>query len=182
MSEPSLQSHQPEAPAMGERWARWGYGYQDKVATERILNSLWKDIRAGTSEFEGVRLADHEAGRVDDFVLVWKGAVEGSSIKWSSGATRFTWGNLVGASGLLKDLANGWNRLRTRWSRRRVAVRLHTNRPASNRKHHAQILPSLSFADFVNRHWSSGPDNAVSRLAQGRSGPAPLSRTISSWG
>ena len=65
---------------MGERRARWGYGYQDKVATERILRILKDDLRGGSAVFEGVRLADLQAGRVDDFVLVWKNRVEGNSI------------------------------------------------------------------------------------------------------
>ena len=163
MSEPSPQSWNPEAPAMGERWARWGYGYQDKVATERILNFLRKDLRVdGTSAFEGVRLADIKAGRVDDFVLIWNESVEGNSIKWSAGATDFTWGELVGASGLLRDLANGWNSLRSHWEGRTITVRLHTNRSASSEKHHAQLIPSLSLEEFVTKHWESGPDSADS--------------------
>ncbi len=60
-----------DSPAMGERRARWGYGYQDKIATERIVNLLRKSVHAGVADFEGVRLADLDAGRVDDFVLVW---------------------------------------------------------------------------------------------------------------
>ena len=58
-----------EPPAMGERRARWGYGYQDKIATERILNFLREGLRERKSVFEGVRLADLEAGRVDDFTV-----------------------------------------------------------------------------------------------------------------
>jgi hypothetical protein len=52
MSEPASQSTNLEPPAMGERRARWGYGYQDKVATERILNFLRRDhsMRAGGSD------------------------------------------------------------------------------------------------------------------------------------
>ena len=107
---------------MGERWARWGLGYQDKVATERILSFLRKDLLDGTTTFNGIRLADIEAGRVDDFVLIWNESVEGNSIKWSAGAAGFNWGDLVGASGLLRDLANGWNRLRNRWEGRTITV------------------------------------------------------------
>ena len=145
---------------MGERRARWGYGYQDKVCTERILNCLRKYLRDGTTAFEGVRLADLEAGRVDDFVLVWKESVEGNSIKWSAGTVSFTWGELIGASGLLRDLASGWNRLRHHWNGRTITVRLHTNRTASNEKHHAQLIPSFSLDEFVAKHWASGPDAA----------------------
>ena len=90
---------------MGERRARWGYGYQDKIATERILNLLRENLRTGGPVFEGVRLADLDAGRVDDFVLVWEKKVEGNSIKWSGEATPFNWGELIGANGLLKELA-----------------------------------------------------------------------------
>lgn len=160
MSKTSFQSPEPEAPAMGERHARWGYGYQDKVATERIFNILRTESRSGTKSFEGVRLADLDAGPVDDFVLVWKESVEGNSVKWSARATEFTWRELVGTSGLLRYLADGWNRLRSHWTGRTVTVRIHTNRPASASKHHAQIIPSFSLAEFVETHWASGPDAA----------------------
>ena len=143
---------------MGERRARWGYGYQDKVATERILNFLRRDLRESTSVFEGVRLADLEAGRVDDFVLVWRDSVEGNSIKWSADGSPVTWGELVGASGLLKELADGYDRLRSRWAGRAIKVRLQTNRPASAERHHAQLIPSFSVAEFVAKHWASGTD------------------------
>ena len=147
---------------MGERRARWGFGYQDKIGTERILNFLRTDLRAGTTAFEGARLADLEAGRVDDFVLVWNELVEGNSIKWSAGAAEFTWGDLVGASGLLRDLAKGWKRLRRHWTGRTIKVRLHTNRPPSANRHHAQLIPSFSLAEFVETHWASGPHPADS--------------------
>ena len=147
---------------MGERRARWGYGYQDKVATERILNSLRKDLRDGTTAFEGVLLADLRVGRVDDFVLVWNESVEGNSIKWSADPAELTWGELVGASGLLRDLANGWSRLGIQWPRRTTSVRLQTNRPASGNRHHSQLIPSFSVAEFVATHWVAGPAAADS--------------------
>ena len=162
MTELSSLSPPPDAPALGERWARWGYGYQDKVATERILDSLRTDLRDGHGDFEGVRLADLEAGRVDDFVLVRKGSVEGNSIKWSAAATDFLWSDLIGASGLLRELADGWKALRDRWNGPTITVRLHTNRPASNAKHHAQLIPFFSVAEFVDNNWPSGPDAADS--------------------
>jgi hypothetical protein len=49
---PPLTKH-AEPPAMGERRARWGYGYQDKVATQRILSILKEDLRSATLAFEG---------------------------------------------------------------------------------------------------------------------------------
>ena len=162
MSAPPSTSLEREAPAIGEWRARWGYGYQDKVATERILDSLRKDLHDGTTAFEGVRLADPSAGRVDDFVLVWNQSVEANSIKWSGDASGFTWGELVGASGLLRDLANGWRLLQSEWPGHTISVRLQTNRPASANRHHAQLVPSLSVAEFVATHWLAGPDAADS--------------------
>jgi hypothetical protein len=80
MSQTPQHHEAPEPPAMGERRARWGYGYQDKVVTDRILRILKDDRLGGAAVFEGVRLADLQAGRVDDFVLVWNRQVEGNSI------------------------------------------------------------------------------------------------------
>jgi hypothetical protein len=162
MSEQPSRPSQSEPPAMGERRARWGFGYQDKVATERILTFLRKDLREGSAELEGVRLADLEAGRVDDFVLVWGNKVEGNSIKWSRDAAPFTWGDLIGASGLLKELASGYDRLRGRWPGRAITVRLQTNRPASTDRHHAQLITSFSIHEFVTTHWALGPDTVDS--------------------
>ena len=149
---------QPQAPpAMGERHARWGLGYQDKVATECILNLLREHLREGGIAFEGVRLADLDAGRVDDFVLVWEKNVEGNSIKWSLEGTPLNWGELIGANGLLKELADGYQRLRDRWPDKNVSVRLQSNRPPSRAKHHSQLIFTFSVAEFVRVHWSSGP-------------------------
>jgi len=142
---------------MGERRARWGYGYQDKIATERILNLLREAIRGRDAAFEGFRLADLDAGRVDDFVLVWKTSVEGHSIKWSGDAVPINWGDLIGATGLLKELADGYWRLRSRWDDKNVSVRLQTNRPPSPEKHHAQLISTFSVAEFLAKHWQIGP-------------------------
>jgi hypothetical protein len=155
MSQTPLHPHEP--PAMGERRARWGYGYQDKVATDRLLRILKDDIRGGFAVFEGVRLADLQAGRVDDFVLVWSRQVEGNSIKWSSDARSMNWGDLIGAEGLIRELANGFSELRRRWPDRTVTVRLHTNRPPSLEKRPNQIISAFSVAEFLRDHWEKGP-------------------------
>jgi hypothetical protein len=47
---PTHSEHQ-DPPVMGERRARWGYGHQDKIATERILNLLREELREGKSVF-----------------------------------------------------------------------------------------------------------------------------------
>ncbi len=142
---------------MGERRARWGYGYQDKVATDRILRILRDDLREGSTVFEGVRLADLQAGRVDDFVLLWKRRVEGNSIKWSGDSSAINWGELIGAEGLVKELAEGFFRLRQRWTDRTVTVRLQSNRPASLETHPNQIISTFSVAEFLRDSWDKGP-------------------------
>ena len=161
----------PEPPAMGERRARWGYGYQDKVATDRILHILKDDIRGGFAVFEGVRLADLQAGRVDDFVLVWSRQVEGNSIKWSGDASSMNWGDLIGAEGLVRELAEGFLELRRRWPDRTVTVRLQTNRPPSLEKRPNQIISAFSVAEFLRDHWEKGPtaqDSDVLKEAWGK--------------
>ena len=157
MTTNSSKSNDKEPPAMGERRARWGYGYQDKVATERILDLLREDICQGTTTFEGVRIADLYAGRVDDFVLVWKNKVEGNSIKWSEKAEPINWGELIGSNGLIKELVKGQARISSKWSGRSIKVRLQSNRPPSTNKHHKQLIKDFSVAEFINNHWSSGP-------------------------
>jgi hypothetical protein len=151
-----------DPPAMGERRARWGYGYQDKVATQRTLHALRQDLREAAAQFEGARLADLEAGRVDDFVLIWRDCVEGNSIKWSADCAPFNWGELVGSNGLLKELAAGFATLRNHWVGRTIKVRLHSNRGASAETHHAQLISSISVAEFIAKHWALGPDSAQS--------------------
>ena len=157
MNQVPPQDQLPEPPAMGERRARWGCGYQDKSAAERILNILREEIRTGSTVFKGVRLADLYAGRVDDFVLVWEKEVEGNSIKWSGEATPLNWGELIGTSGLLKELADGYQRLKDRWPGSVVSVHLQSNRPPSPEKHHAQLISTFSVAELVRDHWTSGP-------------------------
>ena len=157
MSQTPQHHEAPEPPAMGERRARWGYGYQDKVATDRILRILKDDLRGGSAVFEGVRLADLQAGRVDDFVLVWNRQVEGNSIKWSGDASPMNWGDLIGAKGLVKELAQGFLALRQRWPDRTVTVRLQTNRPPSRETHANQIISAFSVAEFLRDHWEKGP-------------------------
>lgn len=147
----------PEPPAMGERRARWGYGYQDKVATDRILRILKDEIRGAAAAFEGIRLADLQAGRVDDFVLVWDKQVEGNSIKFSRDASPMNWGDLIGAEGLVKELAEGFLELRQRWPDRSVTVCLQTNRPPSLKTHSKQIISALSVAEFLRDYWENGP-------------------------
>ncbi len=155
MSDSRGNDFRPAAPAMGERNARWGYGYQDKAATDRIIGALKEERRQGGFRLECVRLADVYAGRVDDFVLVWEDRVEGNSIKWRKDPKPVEWGDLIGAGGLLKELADGYLALRDRWGDRTVRVRLQTSYPASETRK-GRLVQGQSVAEFVRDHWRKG--------------------------
>jgi hypothetical protein len=146
-----------DAPAMGERRARWGYGYQDRVATAQVLDMLRADLRAGTDHFQGVRLADLRAGRVDDFVLVLDTRIQGNSIKWSGAAEPMNWGELIGTNGLIRELADGYQRLSASYADKDVSIQLQTNRPASITLHPSQLIDAFSVSDFFTRFWGLGP-------------------------
>ena len=148
------------APAMGERYARWGYGYQDKCATERILEALKDELRNDGPKLTGVRLADLQAGRVDDCVLVWERRVEGISMKWSQDGKPLGWGGLVGTSGLLRELADGYRRLRQAWPNHKVQVSLQTNFPAAETCG-GPLVAALSVGDFLRDHWQVGAGAAA---------------------
>lgn len=67
----------PLPPAMGERRAIGGYHPQYRVAAGLILRAF----RDGT--LESVRVADPEAGRVDDLQIATRGRLDAYQIKWS---------------------------------------------------------------------------------------------------
>lgn len=162
MSEPlpkKRKDNSIEPPAMGEKRARWGFGYQDKAATARILAILRDELRTGSSSLEGIRLADLKAGRADDFVLVWTWEIQGNSIKWSGDAAPFNWGDLIGANGLIKELAEGYSRLGDAWPGRKIRVQLQSNRPAATERHRSQLVASISVAEFLKQHWLAGFTN-----------------------
>ena len=165
LSGSAVEERQPTAPAMGERHARWGYGYQDKAATQRIIEVIKNENRRGAPRLEGVRLADVRAGRVDDFVLVWDDRVEGNSIKWRRSGKSMTWGQLVDKAGLMRELADGYESLKRTWEGRGVRVRLQTSYLPSER-HHGQSVAGVSVEEFLRKHWECGPEAVVSGVVQ----------------
>ncbi len=147
-------------PATGERIARWGYGYQDRVATQKVLERLQEDAKEGSDHLVSIRLADLEAGRVDDFVIELVSKIEGYSIKSTMSEAVMNWSDLIGSQGLLRELAEGWTRLCRRWPGRRVSVNLVTNKAPSFSTHPNQIVPEVSVRDFTSQHWKCGPTDA----------------------
>jgi hypothetical protein len=142
---------------MGERIARWGYGYQDRVATQKVLERLKEDANEGIDHLLSIRLADLEAGRVDDFVIELDSVIEGYSLKSTMSGAVMNWSDLIGSQGLIRELADGWMRLCRRWPDKRVSVHLVTNKAASPLTHPAQIVSEVSVRDFTSSRWKSGP-------------------------
>jgi Cdc6-like AAA superfamily ATPase len=121
----------PIAPALGERRAAGGLQAQYRVAAFLTYEALLN----GT--LEGVRLADPEAGRVDDFQLLSLGRLDAYSVKWESHPEPFTLHKLIShledKPSLIAQLADGWKKLRARDSDRHVVVHLATNAYPSTR-------------------------------------------------
>ena len=144
------------APAEGERRAVSGFLHQYRVAASIILPHM----RDGTLKW--IRISDPEAGRVDDFQLGSESRVDADQVKWSQFSGPFTFNDLVREArpspSLLRQLADGWTRLRATHNGQHIVVHLVTNQtpsvhdkvPAGSRK---AIPPH--FAGFLAQAWNS---------------------------
>ena len=121
----------PLPPAEGERRAISGYSGQYHVAAAVILSGLREH------GLQWIRVADPEAGRVDDLQVGSDARVDAHQVKWSQFPGLFTFNDLVSdkakAPNLLAQLAAGWSRLRKIHSTSRVLVHLLTNDTPSPR-------------------------------------------------
>lgn len=117
-------------PAEGERRAAIGYRSQYFVSAVLILEALNK------GDLEWIRVADTEAGRVDDVQIGTTARVDAYQTKWHQYPEAFTLRKLTEPAGssLILQLADGWRRLRENFPNRRVVVHLSTNEyPSSSR-------------------------------------------------
>ena len=118
-------------PAEGERRAISGYSGQYHVAAAVILSGLREH------GLRWVRVADPDAGRVDDLQVGSGGRVDSYQVKWSQFPGLFTFNDLVTdkdkAPNLLAQLVEGWFRLRKRYPNCRAIVHLLTNETPSPR-------------------------------------------------
>lgn len=164
----------PTPPAEGERRAVRGFSSQYVVAASRILRSL------RSQNLAWVRLADPDAGRVDDFQLGSLYDVHAFQVKWSHPVGTFTFADgkrsKRGQPALINQLADGWKRLRTIHSGRRVTVHLVTNDIPSTADRLIQRVRGVRgsrahFAEFLAKCWipaqtearaGRDPNNAVS--------------------
>ncbi|MBM4136709.1 MAG: ATP-binding protein [Nitrospira sp.] len=116
-------------PADGERRAMVGYVPQYAAAAELIYDSLLH----GT--FEWVKIADPEAGRVDDIQIASPGRIDAHQVKWGETIQNISFRDLTSDKkskdsspkpNLMKQLADGWQRLTSLYRDREIYVHLIT--------------------------------------------------------
>ena len=116
-------------PADGERRAMIGYVPQYRVAAKLIYEALVE----GT--FQWARIADPEAGRVDDIQIAKPGRLDAFQVKWSETVQNISFPSFVSEEkskqskakpSLIRQLAEGWQQLVPRHPDRQVYVHLIT--------------------------------------------------------
>lgn len=141
-------------PAAGERRAASGLSNQYRVAAHLIYRAL----RFG--ELTAIRIADVDAGRVDDLQILRAGRCDAYQVKWSQYPGSITFHSLVTPGkdkpSLIRQLADGWKQLRAALPDTRVVVHLTTNdRPSVNDQLPADApAPTPDhFAAFLAQAW-----------------------------
>ena len=115
-------------PGEGERRAQRGYTSQYNLSAAAIYQAL------NCGDLEWIGVADRTAGIVDDVVLGLSERVIGHQYKISQFPAPFQLRTLLtGASGLLLQLATGWQSLRCGHPAKEVEIRLVTNDYPSTR-------------------------------------------------
>jgi hypothetical protein len=157
MSRDGSVSEGTTAPGEGERRSQRGYGRQYQSAAAAIYAAIDR------GDLAWVGLADRTAGIADDVVLGFPGRVIGHQFKTSQFPGRFTLRTLLlGASGLLKPLADAWQSLTSANPGDTIEIRLVTNDYPSN-----------------NDSLGTGPsDHSAAFLAEFDQHPA---RTLAEW-
>jgi len=116
-----------QAPAEGERRAVLGFSSQYRVSAHLILMAI--------RTLQWIRVADPEAGRVDDLQIGTPNRVDAFQIKWSTYGGTFTFTDLATGTAdrpcLIAQLAQGWMQLRQNYPGHRIVVHLVTNRHPS---------------------------------------------------
>src|SRR4030095_5960623 len=149
-------SHIAYPPAEGERRAIGGYYPQYRISASLILRSLREE------SLQWIRIADREAGHVDDFQIGSQSRVDAFQVKWSQSPGTFTFGELTRESGnapaLIAQLAEGWKRLRASSQSCRIVVHLVTNNiPSVSSSQHMPIgeppPAPRHFAAFIEQVW-----------------------------
>ena len=144
-------------PAEGERRAISGYYPQYRASASLILQSL------GKGDLEWIRIADPEAGQLDDFQLGSPSRIDAYQVKWSKYGGLFTFNDLVSGPGrdstLIGQLAKGWVQFKETYPTHRIVVHLLTNKTPSNSTRASlpveeNCMPTPAhFAAFLEQVW-----------------------------
>lgn len=145
-------------PADGERRAAQGYGAQYRVAAELIYDALL------SGDLEWIRVADPDAGRVDDIQIARPGGLDAYQVKWTEYVGNITFHKVVtdkiesgkSVPNLVRQLADGWTVLKAIHLDRRVRVHLVTNEiPSTSDDLPVDQVPPLHthFQAFLRDCW-----------------------------
>ena len=152
-------------PARGERAAVIGYRAQYRAAAALIIERL------AAATLDCIRLADPEAGKLDDLQIIGGGTLEACQFKWSLHPSSFTFRDFTqGESGqpaLIKSLFEAWRTLKARFPQHHVAPRLISNDYPST----SDTVPGLKsapapryFAAFLSEAWEPLQRGEMSQL------------------
>jgi hypothetical protein len=152
-----------KSPSQGERNAARGLSAQYRVAADLIYARLLE----GTLEW--IRVADPEAGRVDDIQIATTNRIDAYQVKWSEFSESITFAALradeisdgkIKKPNLVRQLADGWRALSDLHPGVEVHVHLATNRiPSTNDslsvpKEHGPTLGQPHFQRFLRDAWA----------------------------
>jgi hypothetical protein len=152
-----MANHFP--PSRGERNAIIGFKPQYEIAAIKIIHAIREGI------LESIRLADPEAGRVDDFQIIIPNRIDAFQVKWSEHPSLVTYNDLItpkseGNPCLIAQLADGWKRLKLNNLDKRVVVHLiMRDHPSPNK---TTTIPTTEqkpeqfhFAGFISQVWNN---------------------------
>lgn len=166
----------PINPANGERSAMIGYVPQYKVTADLIYSALLN----GT--FEWVKIADPEAGRVDDIQIATSGRLDAYQVKWAETIKYITFKELLSDEkkngkqkpNLMRQLAEGWQQLKILYQHQHRQTHVHLISryvPSPTKKIPLDDSPPLAphFQGFLNDCWcdKSWVDKGLSAIPKG---------------
>lgn len=147
-------------PAIGERAATIGYSAQYRIAAELIYDALV------AGKLEWIALTDPEAGRMDDILMATPGRIDAYQVKWGAQPGSLSFNELVhgkgdpgntSSSGLIGQLAGGWQRLRATNPGHRVVVHLVTRdfcAPNAGIPHEEGTTSKANLHGFLTDCWN----------------------------
>lgn len=151
-------------PGDGERRAASGYRSQYLVGASIILKGLEQ------GDLEWIRIADPEAGRVDDLQIAKTARVDAYQVKWAQYGGTITLRDLTYSTSeepaLIHQLAQGWKQLSKIYPHRRVVVHLATNQipsasPSAKMPKTKPKPQPYHLSSFIEQSWRPVIENRI---------------------